>query len=121
MNVNSAPTKGKLITCILPEGEGHSLLEKLKSQKNVVTASLHHARGSGLAGAKKRKGFITEIKKDMVTVAVSSDIADDIFTFIFFEANLNRPHVGIVYMEKLSGFVPITPYVEAPESSTESS
>ena len=103
---------GKLITCILPEGEGYALLEKLMTQKNVITASLHHARGSGLAGAKKRKGFITEIKKDVITVAVENNIADDIFSYIFFEGNLNRPHVGIVYMERLDGFTGIVPHEE---------
>lgn len=103
---------GGLITCILPEGEGYALVEKLISEKGITTATLHHARGSGMTGKAKRAAFMTHIKKDVITAAVSAERKEEIFGFMFWEGNINRPHVGIIYMEKLDGFSSLVPFEE---------
>ena len=37
----------KGITCILPVGKAGGLIRTLKSEKNVITARVNHARGTG--------------------------------------------------------------------------
>jgi hypothetical protein len=109
MSHSSHPVDGMLITCIIPEGKGHELMKKLIEEKGINTASLHHARGSGHVGGLRRRGFIAQIKKDVVTAAVSDDRADEIFSYMFFEGDINQPHTGIIYMERLDHFAPIVP------------
>jgi nitrogen regulatory protein PII len=93
---------GRLITIILPAGTGHGLLEKLVSEKGLTTVFLHHARGTGLSGALKRKGLAQQIEKDMLVAAVPTDTLDDIIGFIYEEGGGGKPHGGFIYIEKLT-------------------
>ena len=93
----------KLITCILPKGRG-SLVEKaLVEEKDIHTANLNHARGVGkLSVGKRRRGLGAQQEKDILSVSVSADQADDVFAFMFFKGEMGQPHGGIIYMTSLS-------------------
>jgi len=108
--------ENKLITCIVPVGSGHTILEALKDHKGVTSAFVHHARGAGMAG-RKRKG--AQIEKDMVTVAVTGDSADEIFSFIFFTGGLNQPHGGFMWMERAARIFTSPPLPENVENPQE--
>lgn len=107
-------SSGKLITCVLPKGSAIPLMEKLREQKGVTAMSFHHARGAGRSGA-KRQGLGHYVENHIVTIAISAEQAEDVFEFIYHEANIGEDHNGLLTMEKLAKF---TPYV-LPEEKEE--
>lgn len=86
-------------------GAGRPLLDALIKEKGVTAAFVHHARGAGVSG-QRRKG--TQIEKDLVTVAVPADVADEVFEFLFHEGKISQPHGGFMWMEK-GGALSVSP------------
>lgn len=95
------PDGYKLITAIVPVGTALPVMKKLREEKNLISANVHHARGVGhIMSARRRLGDQSE--RDVLTVAVTSEMADEVFEFVYFEAGIDRPHGGIVFMSKLA-------------------
>lgn len=92
----------KLITAILPKGEGSKLVKKLKDQKNVITANSSHARGVGRMAPLKYRGVGEQSEKDMVTVIVHPERSEEIFEYIYREQEIDTPHAGILYISNLN-------------------
>jgi len=88
----------KLITCVLPKGIAPGVLEALKEQWDIVTANINTARGIGKITPLKYRGAGDQAEKEILTVIVPAEHADDVFDFIYFEADINRPHGGLMYM-----------------------
>lgn len=88
----------KLITCILPKGVAPGVLASLKEQWDIVTANINSARGIGKITPLKYRGVSDQSEKEILTVMVSAERADEVFDFIYFEADINRPHGGLMYM-----------------------
>ena len=99
--------QSKVITALLPRGSALEVVKKLKSQKNIVTASVSSCRGMGMSAPKGKKGVGQEAEKDVLIVPVPADKADEIFEFIYIEADINRPHGGMMYMANLMYSVPM--------------
>lgn len=97
----------KVIHCILPSGQGFDLLRKLKQVKGIVSGFAHHARGGGISTRKGRESFYY-LEKEVVTVLVPEARADELFEFIYYAADVNVPHAGMVLMEKAGRGVPLT-------------
>ncbi len=98
----------KLITCILPIGVAHSVVQTLKDEKQIVTANVSNARGLGKLTHLKHRSLGDESEKQILTVVVPDDQADEIFEFIYHEARIDHPHGGLVYMgslERATAFV----------------
>lgn len=93
------------ITCILYKGGGLQVLEALH-KRGVNAASLHHARGSAIGDPAGRNGIPEIFEKEILTVVVSAEEADEIFDFVFEAAKIDRPHGGFLYMERLQLSVP---------------
>lgn len=92
----------KLITGILPVGRGHDMLKKLREEKNIFTANLEKARGMGkLTPDAHRTGAGSQTEKEILSVVIGADRADEIFEFIYEEAQVNKPHGGLIYMTRL--------------------
>ena len=91
----------KLITCIVPEGMGLSTLEALYRSHDICTADFHVASGIGKSTQYGQGSLGQQTEKDMLTVVVSADKADELFAFIYDQAKINRPHGGIIYMNDL--------------------
>ena len=91
----------KLITCILPIGVAHSVVQTLKDKKRIVMANVSNARGLGKLTHYKHRSLGDESEKQILTVVVPDDQADEIFEFIYHEAQIDRPHGGLVYMNSL--------------------
>lgn len=91
----------KLITAIVPAGKAVPVVEKLKAEKGIITANVHSARGIGKLTLGAKRGFGEELEKSVLTVVVPADISEDVFEFVFFEAEINHPHGGIVFMSAL--------------------
>ncbi|MGB0712637.1 MAG: hypothetical protein ACPGUC_03655 [Gammaproteobacteria bacterium] len=97
----------KVITCILPKGRAKPLLELLSLEKGLTTANVHYARGAGRITPLTHRGIGETTEKEILTVSVSAELADELFEEIFFAAGINQPHGGLMYMHALtaaSGF-----------------
>jgi nitrogen regulatory protein PII len=91
----------KLITAILPKGQSLPVIEQLKTEKGLTTASFNFARGVGRMTPAKFRGVGEQSEKEVLTVVVAQELADELFEFIFDRAEINRPHGGIIYMQPL--------------------
>lgn len=92
----------KLITCIFPKGVAHEMAEKLKDDHGLMTSDIKTARGVGKITPLAYRGLGAQSEKEILTVVVPSDNADEIFDYIYHEANVNRPHGGIMYIYSLN-------------------
>ncbi len=91
----------KLITCILPKGISLGVVKTLKEEKGIVTANVNTARGVGKLTPLAYRGIGEQTEKEVLTVVVPSEDADEVFGFIYDEAGINRPHGGLIYMSSL--------------------
>ena len=89
----------KLIACILPQGKGVDIVERLFREKDIKTANVSSGRGRG-AGNVGSIGAWDEI--DMLAVTVPAARADEIFDFIFEAGEINRPRGGIMYQHAVA-------------------
>ncbi|MDH5387246.1 MAG: hypothetical protein OEY06_02215 [Gammaproteobacteria bacterium] len=93
--------EAKLITAILPKGTSLDVVDKLMHEKLLTTANFNYARGMGKLTPAKYRGVGEQSEKEMLTVVVEESQADDIFEYIFDIAEINRPHGGFIYMQRL--------------------
>ncbi|MBP18010.1 MAG: hypothetical protein CMQ21_03850 [Gammaproteobacteria bacterium] len=88
----------KQIVCIIPKGKAAALEQALIEDHDIHETNFHHARGVGRFPRMFARGIGEQREKDIFEVTVSSDIADEIFEYIFFKAEMDQPHGGIIYM-----------------------
>ncbi|MDP6184021.1 MAG: hypothetical protein QF609_09400 [Gammaproteobacteria bacterium] len=96
----------KLITCVVPKGVAPGVLETLKERWGIVTANINTARGIGKITPLKYRGLGEQSEKEILTVMVEDERADDIFDFVYFEAKIDQPHGGLMYMLALQYATP---------------
>lgn len=91
------PLRGdyRIITCVMPAGRGAEVLEALRREQGVVSASIHHARGIGTQSLRHR---VYSDEKQVLTAVVAAQQGDAVFELIYFAAGLNAPHAGMVMM-----------------------
>ncbi len=85
----------RVITCVMPAGRGAEVLDVLRRELGVVSASIHHARGIGTQSLRHR---VYSDEKQVLTVVVAADQGDAVFELIYFAAGINAPHAGMVMM-----------------------
>lgn len=91
----------KQISCILPKGIAAEVASSLKEQHGVMSSNINNARGVGKITPLAYRGIAGQSEKEILTVVVSAEDADAVFDFIYHEADINRPHGGIMYMHEL--------------------
>ncbi|MDH5612547.1 MAG: hypothetical protein OEY66_08855 [Gammaproteobacteria bacterium] len=91
----------KLITAILPKGTSLRVIKMLKQEMALTTANFNYARGLGKLTPAKYRGVGEQSEKEILTVVVEQPRADEIFEYIFDVAEINRPHGGFIYMQRL--------------------
>jgi len=94
--------ESKLISAILPKGISLDVIRKLKDDKNIITAKLNYARGTGKLTPLKYRDGVVEREKEILTVIVEEERSDEIFEYIFENAGINKPHGGLMYMHALT-------------------
>lgn len=92
----------KLITCILPKGIALDVEKKLNEVHSILSTNVSSARGVGKITPLAYRGIAGQSEKEILSVEVPAGSADEIFDFIYEEANIDRPHGGIMYMQTLS-------------------
>ena len=96
----------KLITCFLPSGRGAGVLERLRREHGVGSASYHHARGVGTGTKRVRSAYVVS-EREVITVLVPAAQADEVFRFLFFAAGLDEPRAGMIFMERTARAAPL--------------
>jgi len=89
----------KRITCFLPKGVGVRLVERLHVEKNIDSINVHTGRGLHDVESVKDSGAWSE--HDILTVVLDAERAEEIFEFIFFQGELNKPGGGFIYLSPL--------------------
>ena len=97
----SAP---RLITCIVRNGKGQAIAERLRRALGVDSVVFHHARGLGI-GTNRKSGFHEE--REIVEALVPAEDAEATFAEIYHSAELNRPHNGLIFMTRCRRGIPI--------------
>ena len=85
----------------MTKGICHDVLKSLKEEKGIITANVNTARGLGKLTPLAYRGVGEQTEKELLTVTVPGEDADEIFGFIFDEARIDRPHGGLIYMTNL--------------------
>ena len=86
--------KEKRITCFLPKGTGVKMVELLHSEKNIASTNVHSGRGQKTAETWK--------EQEILTVIVGEDRAEEIFEYIYFQGELNKPGGGFIFQSDLN-------------------
>jgi nitrogen regulatory protein PII len=92
----------KVITCILPKGGGLPALQNLRAHFGIVNANINNARGVGRLTPLRHRGVGEQPEKEILTVIVAKERAEEVFEFIYHDAHIDRPHGGIIYMAALT-------------------
>ena len=100
-NKFAAPGAHKLISCIMPNGVALGVQKKLKEVHSILSSNVSPARGVGKITPLAYRGIAGQSEKEILTVEIEADRADEIFSFIYEVADINRPHGGIMYMHPL--------------------
>ena len=123
---DSAPRRSdfpacKAIYCILPDdGTAKRVLVELRKKHGIIKAARAPCRGIGvLAEVKTKHGKLPEshlVKQ--VHVMCSEDQADEIFDFIFWAAQLDKPGRGIIWQQAVTGCTPYELPADIPDEET---
>jgi len=106
--------KEKRITCFLPKGVGLKIVEMLHNEKNIDSANVHSGRGLRTVASVKEYGAWSE--QDILTVILDADRADEIFEYIFFQGELNKPGGGFIFQADIQRSTPFyLPKIEGSE------
>lgn len=101
----------KQIVCIVPKGKGKALVEAVSEELGVFNSNFNHARGVGRSATLGRSGFGGQREKDVFSLTVEQERADEVFEFLYFKAGLDEPHNGLIYMQA----APRTTIMKMPE------
>jgi len=88
----------KLITCIASEAHAKKAIKGLAEEHGIQAMVNHFARGFGRSAASSTSELGQQTEKIIFNVLLESHRVDEIFAYIFYAADLDRPHGGIIYV-----------------------
>ncbi len=88
-------TNNKLITCLIPKGEGVTAITALKDEKQVESANVYGGRSNLFYAG-------TEQESETLAVVVTEERADEIFDFLYERLEIGTPHGGIMFQNPLT-------------------
>ena len=110
-------TNTKLITCILPKGKAFPLQQALVDKHNIYAGNYHFGRGVGRASHIRDRGIGNQQEREIIEVVVPADKAEELFEFMFLNAEMDEAHGGMIYMTSIPRStimtVPDAPHEEA--------
>lgn len=89
----------KLITCVIPKGKAMDIVKHLHERDGIHTANVSSGRGQGVVESISFKGWY---EVEILTVVVSEDRADEIFSLLYEKADIGHVHGGIMYQGGLT-------------------
>ena len=112
--LRTAPSK--MITCVLPKGSSRPVLTALKDEQGIVSANVNYARGTGRMTHRAMSKGMSQTEKEILTVVVPTERAEELFAFIYETADIGRPHGGLMYQTDLT----VSSVFELPDIAEES-
>jgi len=97
----------KLLTAIVRSGKGRRLLEQFAEAPGVLSASHHHARGTGSRWISRGKRYFTE--QDVLILLVEAEHAETIFAGVYAAAGLGEQGAGMIFSETVLRGHPMMP------------
>ena len=91
----------KIITAILPKGGSKEVVNKLVHEKGIARINVNYARGAGRLTPLQHRGVGETSEKEILTIIVEEGQAEEIFEYVFYEAEINRAHGGLIYQQPL--------------------
>lgn len=91
----------KLITCIVPEANATKGAAALREKYDLQTINHNFARGIGKSSPLIKRGVGEKTEKVILSVVVESKVADEIFEFLYHEADINRPRGGLIFVNSI--------------------
>ncbi len=93
-------TDALMITCIVQASQADKVV---KAAQNVGAqgATVTYARGTGIRERMGLMGVTIDEQKEMIRVIVSEEQADRIFEAMFMAGELDKPGMGIMFMNNL--------------------
>ena len=111
----------KAIYCVLPDdGTDKRVLVELRDKFGIVSAGSATRRGVGaLARVKTKRGKLPLARQvKQVFMICPSDQAEEVFDFVFWFANMDKPGRGVIWQQVVSG---ASPYELPPDIPDEES
>ncbi len=102
----------KLITCIASEDKMQEALLGLEKDYGTQAMVDYFARGFGRSSTSVIEGAGQQTEKTIMTVLVKAELADEIFSYLYFSADLDRPHGGIIYVTSITNAI-ASPSIDA--------
>lgn len=99
--MNDIIEHAKLITCIVPKGKGEIIQRALVEEKGMHSGNFHRGRGVGRLSPLSKRGIGEQQEKELFEINVPAESADELFEFMFFKGEMDRPHGGIIFMTTL--------------------
>jgi hypothetical protein len=88
------------ITLITTPAAAGRVIQGLHDE-GIDTAAAQRARGSAIGDPVDRSGLPLQQEKEIISVVVPAEMADDIFQLLFRLSSLEDPRGGFLYMAKL--------------------
>ena len=85
----------------MPKAVAIPMLRRLKDEKGITACRITNARGIGRFTHSRVRRLSDVTEREILEVVTTAKRADEIFEFIFFEADMDRPHGGIIFMTPL--------------------
>ena len=85
----------KMITCVVPKGQGADLVEALREEQDITAANAASGRG-----VSQRTGFFAE-EVDVLTVVVNQSRADDVFEYLYRRIEIDHAFGRFMYQQTL--------------------
>lgn len=97
----------KLITCILPKGRARPLQRLLTTEHQLYTGNFHYGRGVGRESHIRDRGIGEQQEREIFDVMVPAADAERLFEMIFFEAQMNERHGGMIFITDIPRSTPL--------------
>lgn len=98
MNLES---NNKLITCLIPKGNGVSAISALKEEKQILGANVYGGRSNLFQNGK-------EVESETLAVVVPEERADEIFEFLYEKLEIGSPNQGVMFQNPLASTTPFS-------------
>ena len=83
-------------------GAALPIVKALREEKGIDAANINFARGVGRFVRWNERRLGDDEQKEILSIIVPVDRAEEIFNWVYETADIDRPHGGIVYMTQLT-------------------
>ena len=102
-------TDASLITCIVQRGTADNIV-KAAQDAGAHGATINYAQGVGVRERLGVMGLAIEVDKEVISIIVANDQADQVFEAMYLAGKLDTPGMGIMTLaalDKIATFIPL--------------